>query len=85
MERMFARVEVVENDFDNIVFGEHKGVCVAAVNFGGCSNGARGDCSVKGGNERLNVGYIVDECALEKRLACKLNAMTLSRLQRVTH
>lgn len=40
MERVFARVEVVEDDFDNVVFGEHEGVCVTTVDFGGCGGGA---------------------------------------------
>ena len=39
---MLARVEVVEDDFDNVVFGEHEGVCVAAIDFGGCGGRARG-------------------------------------------
>ena len=42
VEGVFARVEVVEDDFDYVVFVEHEGVCVAAVDFGGCGGGTRG-------------------------------------------
>ena len=42
VERVFARVEVVEDDFDHVVFGKDEGVCVAAVDFRGRGCGAGG-------------------------------------------
>jgi hypothetical protein len=40
VERVFARIEVVEDDFDYIVFVEHEGVCITAVDFGRCARGS---------------------------------------------
>ena len=42
VEGVFTRVEIVDDDFDNIIFGEHEGVCVTAIDFGGYGCGARG-------------------------------------------
>lgn len=70
MERMLARVVVVEDDLDDFVLPKDKGVGVASVNnwIGGV--GASRKNSVEGWHLWSNVGDIVEECTTrcQKRL-----------------
>jgi len=61
VERVFSRVIVVQDDFDDLVGFEDKLVGVGAVDGGiGCV-GASGEDGVEGGNFRCNVGHVVEE------------------------
>lgn len=65
VEGVFAGVGVVEDDVDDLVFGEDEGVGVYAVDGGVVGGGAGGEGGVEGWDFGLHVGYIVEEGAGE--------------------
>ena len=63
MEGMTAGVEVVEDDFDDLVFLEDEGVGVGAVDGGVGGGDAGGEGAVEGGDFGPDVGDVVEESA----------------------
>ena len=63
MEGMFARVVVVDDDFDDIVLLEDKGIGVGAVNVGVLSANPCRERTVEGWNLGFDVGDVIEEGA----------------------
>jgi len=61
MERVFSRVVVVEDDFDDLVGGEDEGICVCAVDERVCGGFVGGEDGVEGGDEGWDVGYVIEK------------------------
>ena len=63
VEGVFAGVFVVEDDVDDLVFGEDEGVGVGAVDGGVGGGGAGAHYCEEGGDFGADVGYVVEEGA----------------------
>ena len=63
MERMFAWVGIVEDDVNDLAFGEDECVGVDAINGGICCGVTGGKGGIESRNFRFDVGYVVEEGA----------------------
>lgn len=63
MEWVFASVEVVEDNVNDLVLLENERVGVAAIDFNVVGSGTGSEGRVEGRHERLHVGHVVDEGA----------------------
>ena len=61
MEGMFARVHVVEDYLNYLIFLEDVGIGVFAIDFCIAGGYTCGENAIKGGDFRADVGYVVEK------------------------
>ena len=64
MERVSPRVEIVEDDLDNVVVFKDVGIGVDAIDGGVVGGRTSGEGSVEGWDRGTDVGDVVEECAI---------------------
>ena len=78
MEGVFARVHVVEDYLNDLVFLENEGVGIFTIDARVASRHTCGESAVKGGDFRANVGYVVEEGTCRRSVEQTVEALGLT-------